>query len=733
MIEEFYIFLLSITKTKHMKKYSILLTLLILTLVFQSPTLSAQTTTIAYSNVVGTSSSCYFSSGPKTISGYLHEKRRGDVTMVSKGLTLFSDGWNSKNSNYYINYSFVAGYNYEVKVSASTQNSCLLKGGVFPYKVGNDNTCPLSQSISDPYNAVYTGSYYPSFSMGTNTLLSFSMPAGSTAIPYLVIGAEQGNAGPASPASELLVNSIMIIKTAISCTLPAPTGLNPYFIQNNFVAIEWNQVPNATSYTFDYKLTSSNTWTNVQLNNPTSTSVQIGGLANGTAYDYRVRANCATNSGPYASSQFSTLCFLANVTNLNGTAVSGGSNSSTITWTYPANPNGPTVPISFNLEFKESTSSTWNVIIVPNNNPSPDPANIASNHQYFLVALSNAATYDLRVRANCQTGSGNYVTTQIGNTSCTEPTNLNTEPYNDFALLQWDRMPQASSYDVQVDFDVNGSHNWVTVASGINPSGPIPPSFIVNGLSPSTAYAWKVRDLCANSVYSNYTTPINFITLPSCNAVISNISTAVITSHSVILSWDNSNSNATSRIQYKIIGASNWTCFNQCLTNTSPVVVNGLSPSTTYIIRVMPFCGYTQGGPYGEGTPQQVQITTQSNFTAANTFLVENQNFNIVETSSAKTDDNNAKDEKNAEKQIIDYSVYPLPAINNFAISFKEPIVKLTIIKLLDSYGAVVYSRKINSGKTRIEVDVTQMKSGLYFLVVSSENTKGTRKIIIQH
>jgi hypothetical protein len=69
--------------------------------------------------------------------------------------------------------------------------------------------------------------------------------------------------------------------------------------------LSWTAVTNATSYAVEYKLNTAATWT-VFNAAQTTTTASLTGLTAGTAYNWRVRATCASGAGAYVSANFTT-------------------------------------------------------------------------------------------------------------------------------------------------------------------------------------------------------------------------------------------------------------------------------------------------------------------------------------------------------------------------------------------------------------------------------------------
>lgn len=104
----------------------------------------------------------------------------------------------------------------------------------------------------------------------------------------------------------------------------APAGLNATGVTQSSATCNWNAVNGATSYTLEWKKNSDPGWTVV--NNITGTSHTLNGLAAGTLYDFRVKADCDGTGSNYSSTaQFTTVSNCSDqyeTNNTNGTAKS---------------------------------------------------------------------------------------------------------------------------------------------------------------------------------------------------------------------------------------------------------------------------------------------------------------------------------------------------------------------------------------------------------------------------
>jgi len=98
-------------------------------------------------------------------------------------------------------------------------------------------------------------------------------------------------------------NTNFTIGTAPACG--DPTGLTNTTPTETSVTVSWTAVGGAISYDVDYKTNAASIWTNAATGT-TATSVDLSGLAAGTIYNWRVRANCSGGAGNYVQANFTT-------------------------------------------------------------------------------------------------------------------------------------------------------------------------------------------------------------------------------------------------------------------------------------------------------------------------------------------------------------------------------------------------------------------------------------------
>lgn len=172
--------------------------------------------------------------------------------------------------------------------------------------------------------------------------------------------------------------------TPLPCN--TPSGISASGESTSGATISWSAVSGALSYNVDYKLSSASTYTTV---NTSSTSRTLSGLSPSSTYNYRVQTVCSSGTSSYSSvGSFSTLAEVCNTpTGLSVSSIT--SNSASISFNAVSN------AISYNLDYKLSSSATWS------------SANVSSTVQSF-TGLSASTSYDLRVQTVCASGTSAY-------------------------------------------------------------------------------------------------------------------------------------------------------------------------------------------------------------------------------------------------------------------------------------------------------------------------------------
>ncbi len=374
--------------------------------------------------------------------------------------------------------------------------------------------------------------------------------------------------------------------TLAACT--APGGLSASAILYTSATLNWNAAAGAQSYTVEYKANSSATW--ILLSSAwMSLSYNLSGLAQTTAYTFRVRANCGTaGSSSYTQAQFTTLTIPCPQPT---SAIASGITSSqaTVTW------NAGVGPLNYTFEYKANSSATWISITV-------------SQTTYTMTGLNASTLYDFRVRSNCSVNVSPFTQGQFTTLGqpCATPSGLSyTGLSSSQVTLHWNGVSGALYY--VVEFKPSSGLIWLTATSATTAS-----SYLLTGLLPSTIYDFRVKADCSPGFAQGQFTTF----APPCQAP-TGLMTTGITSSSAALSWNAVSGAAGYELMYTSNPASGIWSLVPTTTQTSQVL-NSLLPATTYTWQVKATCSSGSSSTYvlSQFTTSATNCSTPSNLTS---------------------------------------------------------------------------------------------------------------------
>ncbi|MEO7175437.1 MAG: fibronectin type III domain-containing protein [Saprospiraceae bacterium] len=351
-----------------------------------------------------------------------------------------------------------------------------------------------------------------------------------------------------------------------------PSNVTATNITSSTATISWGAVSGALSYEIQWKLNSASNWTTVTTSN---TSTSLTGLANNTAYNYRVRTIC---SGETASAYSATGTFTTGQQSSCGTpsnVLVSNILTTTATITWSAVPGA----VSYTLQVKPVSLNTWTSFTT-----TAAGLNISS-----LVA--NTA-YNYQVRTNCSGGvSSPYSTigtfTTSGNVNCPTPINVFASDITTVsASVSWSAVAGANNYTLQVK--PASSNTWISFTS-------IGTTVNVTGLITNTAYNFQVRSNCAagSGSYSpmgTFTTTGNVVCNPPSNFTVSNL-----TQTGAFVSWATVSGAQSYILQWRLSSNQSWTTVN---TGANSVTLSNLQANTVYIYKVKSVCSASNSSAY---------------------------------------------------------------------------------------------------------------------------------------
>ncbi len=158
-------------------------------------------------------------------------------------------------------------------------------------------------------------------------------------------------------------------------------------------------------------------------------------------------------------------------------AVNLAGTSGTLTWTGDATK-------TYNIDYKAANSSTW--------------TSVATNYSGSSIAINNLTAnteYDWRIQSNCSASlTSTYIFAPRFNSGngCIAPYGLSSSNYKGTsATVSW-TSTNASSYTIQ--YKAATAADWTTVNNVTTNT------YNLQGLTPNTAYTWKVQSSCGAQV-----------------------------------------------------------------------------------------------------------------------------------------------------------------------------------------------------------------------------------------
>jgi len=220
-----------------------------------------------------------------------------------------------------------------------------------------------------------------------------------------------------------------------------------------------------------------------------------------------------------------------------------------------------------------------------------------TNYQIGSTMTPNT-TYDIYVRANC--GSGVYSDWGTPLTFTTAATCEEVAGVSVSAVTN-------NSVTVSIT-PGDATQNWWEYKIGLPGFEPDVPGQTVTGIatgdtSPTmsglignTAYEVRVRTNCGSGIFSGWSAPVPFTTLP-CEDV-TGVSTSNVTSFTVDVSWTAGSTETNWDIEYGPTGFATGTGTAAFAFNTPQRTITGLTPGTAYDVRIRSYCGWQNYGAW---------------------------------------------------------------------------------------------------------------------------------------
>ncbi|MYH72477.1 MAG: hypothetical protein F4153_07875 [Acidimicrobiia bacterium] len=392
--------------------------------------------------------------------------------------------------------------------------------------------------------------------------------------------------------------------TVFSSTPPPPppgppTGLAAT-VEDRQLALRWNEPPSNGSpishYTIECRLggtaiavgsCGSSNWIAYATVSTNSTTVR--GLANGTAYDIRVRATNRAGSSGWATVSATPAAVPRIPTNMTATTSGRGID---VTWTAPADGGSPIT--RYTVQYCSGGCANWQTRTVSGNPPATTTT---------LTGLASSTTYRVRVRAVNSAGESGWSATDTATTPTRPetPTNLQVTVGGPDTLNATWTAPIAPSgitgYTVQrCNAAANQDGTWRCVSGYSNAGTAATTSHTLTGLNGSTSYLVRVQAFNAAGP-SGWVTAASAATTEEPEAPLAPTGlTPTAGNRSIRLSWTAPAARGARITRYTItcvsgISDGNHRCDQASPNNTyttsgTSYTISGLENGNTYTLRV---------------------------------------------------------------------------------------------------------------------------------------------------
>lgn len=352
------------------------------------------------------------------------------------------------------------------------------------------------------------------------------------------------------------------IKTSLTLKVGGMPPVNELSCQkrtSNTIVLSWSKNNLASGYIVERY--ADGKWIQAaKLASNTAVSYEVGSLAAGTTYRFRIKAYKDSSYSSYAYADIDTLP--AAVGNFRRT---GRTNSTvTLSWNKNSSADGYCIELYKNGKWRQAAK-------IPSN----------SALSYTASGLTASTTCKFRIRAYRNaaktTDYSDYVTVAV-NTLPADVTNFRcTGRTKNSVTLSWNRNATAGGYIIQQYV----SGKWVQKAKLSDDSSV---KYTISGLTPATSYRFRIRaykTIGVNTVYSGYTSH----TTLSSPVNISGLVCTARTYNSITLGWKrNSTATGYKLEQYK---GGKWVQIALIKSNkTTSYKVTGLTAATGYKFRI---------------------------------------------------------------------------------------------------------------------------------------------------
>lgn len=345
-----------------------------------------------------------------------------------------------------------------------------------------------------------------------------------------------------------------------------PTGFAAESATSSSVSLKWDKNANASGYEIEqYK---GGKWTQIaKINNSSTVSYNVSGLAADTTYTFRMRAYKTLSSGT-AYSDYVRLAAKTQLTNTDkfvGTAISP--TAVKLDWNRNDKVTGYII--------EQYKGGKWTQIAVTKNN---------TTLTFTVKGLADATPYSFRIKtyknADGKTNYSGYTTVKAETPPAAVKKARVTSTKATWITLEWERNANVTGYAIE---QYKGG-KWTQIAVTKNNTTL---KFIVKGLNPDTKYSFRIRAYKTNGTKTTYG---GYVSMAGTTRIVNvaKFNATALSQTAVKLSWSR-NTIASGYVieQYK---GGKWTQINVIRDkNVTTMVVAPLAKGTTYSFRMKSF------------------------------------------------------------------------------------------------------------------------------------------------
>ena len=345
-----------------------------------------------------------------------------------------------------------------------------------------------------------------------------------------------------------------------------PTGFAVESATSSSVSLKWDKNANASGYEIEqYK---GGKWTQIaKINNSSTVSYNVSGLAADTTYTFRMRAYKTLSSGT-SYSDYVRLAAKTQLTNTDkfvGTAISP--TAVKLDWNRNDKVTGYII--------EQYKGGKWTQIAVTKNN---------TTLTFTVKGLADATPYSFRIKtyknADGKTNYSGYTTVKAETPPAAVKNARVTSTTATWITLEWERNANVTGYAIE---QYKGG-KWTQIAVTKNNTTL---KFIVKGLNPDTKYSFRIRAYKTNGTKTTYG---GYVSMAGTTRIanVAKFSATALSQTAVKLSWSR-NTIASGYVieQYK---GGKWTQINVIRDkNVTTMVVGSLAKGTTYTFRMKSF------------------------------------------------------------------------------------------------------------------------------------------------